>query len=86
MDISWFVVSVVVDPVDGHALRTWTDVCVERREIVDPFLAHSDAPSAVPLVVVIVRIQTTLLGRIPHSVFLRPSHSVSRPSLTNCVA
>ncbi len=54
----------------------WTNVSIKSLEITEPFLAHSNASTAISFVLVVFFIITTLLNTFPDRVFRASVHSV----------
>ena len=63
--------TVVVNPFQCEAVRTWPHVGQESREVATPFIAHVDAAPAVVVVVAVARVQAPIFSRGPHHVFMR---------------
>lgn len=90
-DITWPVITIIVDPIDGPSVSKssitdgWSraDVSDEGFEAVLPFSADADTAASIIREVVIARIQAPSLHRQPRFVFRSLAHAVrptGRPS------
>lgn len=75
--VSGFIVSVVVDPVKFITRRARPHVCVEGREVVQPFRVDAYPATAVSVVMVVLGVFASILGALPSSVLSGVTHAVS---------
>lgn len=76
--VAGLVASIVVDTVKGMLWRRLLANCREEgREVIDPFLAHDDASSAVVAISGIARVEAALFDRAPRPVLCAVRGTVS---------
>lgn len=67
--VPWFIVTIIVNPIECQSGRTRPHVAEERREISTPFLAHGDSTQAIMSCERSLLTVATALGLAPSAIF-----------------
>lgn len=79
--ITWFVISMIVEPIQGHAFRAFAHVAMESLKTGLPLLTHRNSSSSVKMKIRILRIIATAFGVLPRSIRSSAAHAMDSISL-----